>query len=138
MFVYYFILAIWAYDPKSYFGTCNGSIRGLVDTVLLFIAYTAIPFLSAPKETTFAAITSLEYPYPISAFCYSAVFEVKDDMIGRFEIFIRYPEKLPENIMRKLGTIMMNLMTGPDCILSLNGPCAGTKFGTAVNLIFLP
>jgi hypothetical protein len=84
------IMSIWAYETDSYFGTCNTSIIGLKDTVKLFILYTSTPFyesVAGIQEISFAGISTLEYPYPISSFCYSAIFEVRLDMIDRYQLF---------------------------------------------------
>ena len=71
-------------------------------------------------------------------FCYSAVFEVIEDSTDRFNLFILRPEKLIENAMRKQGSIVMNLMTAPDCLSTLDGTCFGSKLGQAVNYILTP
>jgi hypothetical protein len=97
-----------------------------------------IPFFTAVKETTFAVITVLEFPYPISVFCYSATFQVADDMNDRLNMFARTPFKIIENIMRRLGSILMNSMTAPDCLEELDGMCFGTKVGNAVNFVLYP
>ena len=89
------------------------------------IEYFQLPFGQVIKEETFAIVTNLEYPYPISVYCYSAIFEVSEDMADRIDIFMRRPGKLVENIMNKLGTISKNLMTAPDCIPDLDGECFG-------------
>ena len=49
---------------------------GLADTVILFLNYLNCPLVMVFKETTFSAVTTLEFPYPISIFCYSAIFEI--------------------------------------------------------------
>jgi hypothetical protein len=61
------------------------------------------------------------------------------DTKNRFDLLFRQPEVIPENILRKLGSILMNLMTIPDCISDeeIDGVCAGTKFGAALNFILL-
>jgi hypothetical protein len=110
----------------------------LKDTIFLFIAYLDVPFIIGFKEQTFTFVTIFEYPYPITVFCYQAVFEVYYDTIDRFKIFYLRPEKLIENVVRKLGTILMNLMTAPDCLPQLDGTCFGSRIGTAINLIFKP
>jgi hypothetical protein len=53
-------------------------------------------------------------------------------------ILFREPSRLLENIMRKLGSILKNSMTiYPDCFVNstLNGKCAGTRTGAALNYI---
>ena len=67
---------MWTYNQDSYFSSCNSSCVGLADTVILFINYLNFPLVMVFKETTFSAVTTLEFPYPISIFCYSAIFEV--------------------------------------------------------------
>lgn len=48
------------------------------------------------------------------------------------------PEKLIENAMRKQGSIVMNLMTAPDCLATLDGTCFGSRLGKAVSYILTP
>jgi len=98
---------------------------GLADTIILFINYLNVPLIKAFKETSFALVTSLEFPYPITVFCYSALYEVQEDIKDRIQIFILRPEKLIENLMRHMGTISYNLMTAPDCLDNLDGTCFG-------------
>lgn len=84
-----------------------------------------MPFGTVVKEVTFSLVSFLEYPYPISLFCYSAIFEVGADMGDRFDLFMRRPGKVIENLMSKLGTITKSLMSAPDCVPTLNGQCFG-------------
>jgi hypothetical protein len=111
---------------------------GLADTVILFLNYLNFPLVMVFKETTFSAVTTLEFPYPISIFCYSAIFEIYLDTQDRLRIFMLRPEKIFENIMRNLGSITMNLMTAPDCLPQLDGTCFGSRIGIAINLILQP
>lgn len=87
----------------------------------------------------FAFVTIFEYLYPISAFCTSAKSEVAHDTSVRLKILFRQPDQIVENFMRKLGSILMNTMTVPDCFRNntLNGTCSGTKVGSAVNYLLL-
>lgn len=95
--------------------------------------------ISGWKDTSFSFVTIFEYLYPISAFCPPAQQEVAADSSARYNILFRRDYLIPENILRKLGTILLNLLTLDDCInpTTLNGECAGIKIGTAVNLILL-
>jgi hypothetical protein len=52
-----------------------------------------------------------------------------------FSIFKQYPDQLWLNTLYKLGSILFNLMTFPDCFSDLDGICAGDKLGTGVGLI---
>ena len=79
---------------------------------------------------TFAFVTLFEYFYPITVFCYYANLEVNDDFTD-YAIFARFPAQIGLNIIKKLGSIMFNLMTAPDCVMILDGYCAGTKIGLA-------
>ena len=131
-------MALWAYESDSYFGSCNKSVLEMSNKVSIFEQFLAIPFSTSVKDTSFAFVTILEYPYPISTFCYSATFEVKQDVHNRKEILTRHPGAILENIMRKLGTILLYLVTIPDCLVNgLDGVCIGAKAGAATNLIFL-
>lgn len=135
MTTYWITNKLWTYNQDSYFSSCNSSCLGLAETIILFINYLNFPLVMVFKETTFAGVTTLEYPYPISIFCYSAIFEVFQDTQDRLRIFMLRPEKIVENIMRHLGSITMNLMTAPDCLPQLDGTCFGSRIGTAINLI---
>jgi hypothetical protein len=141
-FIYFTIFwtlnKMWSYNERSYFSSCDKSFVGLAETVGLFIDYLSVPLIIAFRDTTFALVTTLEYPYPITVFCYSAIYEVQQDLKDRLKIFILRPEKLIENLMRYMGTISYNLMTAPDCLDTLDGTCFGTHLGIAVNLILQP
>ena len=129
---------MWTFHPKSYFSSCNNSAVGLIDAIKLFIDYIQLPFLSAVKETSFTLVSTFEYPYPITVFCYSAIFEVIEDLDSRATIFIKRPGKLIENLMRYMGSILKNLMIAPDCLKTLDGLCFGQNLGVAINYIFNP
>ncbi len=61
-----------------------------------------------------------------------------EDSTDRFNLFFLRPEKLIENAMRKQGSIVMNLMTAPDCLATLDGTCFGSRLGKAVSYILTP
>jgi hypothetical protein len=63
---------------------------------------------------------------------------VIEDSTDRFNLFFLRPEKLIENAMRKQGSIVMNLMTAPDCLATLDGTCFGSRLGKAVSYILTP
>jgi hypothetical protein len=105
---------------------------------LTSIAYIENGILLDIKDTTFTIVKTLEYPYPISVFCYSAVFEVYQDLGDRLNLFLVRPDKLIQNVVSSQGSILMNLMISPDCLSTWNGTCFGQAVGTAVNLIFNP
>lgn len=129
---------IWAYDPNSFFSSCNNSVVGLIANTVNSILFIEQLSLGNIQDTSFALVTTLEFPYPITVFCYSASFEVYYDLLGRVQIFINYPWLLIENYMRKQGTILYNFMTAPDCLATLDGTCFGSKLGIAINYIFYP
>jgi len=136
--VYWILIELWSYNSNSYFVTCSNSWSSLAATIKLFISYLNVPFPTAFQEESFALVSVLEYPYPISVFCYSAVFEVYYDSQARFKVFVRQPGKLVKNFMYHIGTILMNAMTAPECLPALNGTCFGQRVGTALNLLLLP
>ncbi len=67
---------MWTYNERSYFSSCDRSCVGLAETLGLFIDYLSLPLITAFKDTTFSLVTTLEFPYPITVFCYSAIYEV--------------------------------------------------------------
>ena len=136
--VYWILIEMWSYNSNSYFSTCNDNVNGVIGTVEAFINYLNVPFPTAFQEESFALVSVLEYPYPISVFCYSAIFEVYYDMLSRLQIFYKHPIKLIKNFMDHMGTILMNLMTAPDCLPKLEGMCFGQRLGRAINLFLLP
>jgi hypothetical protein len=129
---------MWTYNSDSYFANCNKNWIDLINLIKEFIGYLQMPLGTVIKEETFSLVTTLEYPYPISVFCYSAIFEVTSDAGDRLDLFFRRPGKLIENLMNKLGTILKNLMTAPDCLPNLDGVCFGQRIGIAINYLFYP
>jgi hypothetical protein len=129
---------MWSYNSNSYFSSCNNSAVGLITTIQDFIDFTKVKFPTAFKDESFALVSTLEYPYPISVFCYSAIFEVYYDMGDRFTIFSKQPVKLLENLLVHIGTISLNLMTAPDCLPDFDGVCFGQRLGIAINYLLYP
>eukprot|EP00347_Sterkiella_histriomuscorum_P016641 403352409 len=137
-FTYNLLNAMWTYHANSYFQSCNTNVQNMSTAIILFQNYsTTIGTDSFSfRETTFSFATIFEYLYPISSFCNSARGEVATDTEQRFDVLTRNPEQIFENILRKLGSIMMNTMTIPDCFnYTLDGECSGTKAGKALNFI---
>lgn len=87
--VYWILIELWSYNANSYFVTCSNSWSSLTATIKLFVSYLNVPFPTAFQEESFALVSVLEYPYPISVFCYSAVFEVYYDSLARAKIFVK-------------------------------------------------
>ncbi|CDW72742.1 UNKNOWN [Stylonychia lemnae] len=138
-FVYYFVQSMWSYNQNSFFTSCNKNLQGMTNQTILFSNYAALVGSNRSdfKELSFSFVTIFEYIYPISSFCVSASNEVADDTVDRFNILFREPQKIFENSLRRLGSILMNAITVPDCFFNqtLDGICAGTKTGNAVNYI---
>lgn len=100
----------------------------MTNEIQLFMNYSADMQLDAAtfKDVSFSFVTIFEYLYPISTFCNSARGEVATDTMERLDLMIRNPDLIVRNVLYKLGSISLNLMTVEDCFNNtLDGKCAG-------------